>query len=459
MRFALAIVIWASVCMIAPAQGGIGVADAKTLAKIRAQEAVVGQKENGLVSANRLLQDDYQRLHQLFDETRSGANKAALMDLVRVLEEPIELVNASMRAGRQGTKLKREFMKSAAKAPDKVEHELLKTLKAELKKSIEAAFNAKIEAKVKEIEIIDFGRSVVNELLPKDMPFWEHWNKTILGKMKNRESYVAAFDNLSKSEAALMVLKDPKMKFTVGAPEGMAKIPGGKISIESTYGFSEKKRKANYKSFYIDVKEVTHGDYWSKFWVHLKDKEVKASLIPIFADSRGRDQKQWVQDPETGEYAPHKERMNWPVTGVDAKAAQAYAASQGKRLPTEAEWLAAATGTPGKTSEYPWGQEWVPECSNDAKTKSKTPKDVGSFPRGRSFYGLFDVSGNAKEWLNTLVNGKNAGELKPGLILVVRGGSFESSASGISLKWRWQMPALGTRKFDVGFRCAQEIEK
>lgn len=458
MRIALATLIWASISLITWAQGGMGVADAKTLAKIRAQEAIVGQKKENLIQANRLLQDDYQRLHKLFNETKSGENKSALMDLVRVLEDPIKSTNNDLLAGRQSAKLKREFAKKVAPATKKIEHELLKSMKAELTASIQGVLNKRIEAKTQKIVMVDFARSVIKDLLPADLLFWKVWNNSILNQMPNRDAYVSAFDTLTNAETALTVLKDPKLKYTVGAPDGMAKIPAGRITIESTYGFSAKKRKAKLKSFYIDVKEVTHGEYWSNYWVHLKDKSVKTASIPIFTDSRGREQKQWIQDPETGEYAPIKDRMNWPVTGLDAQVARAYAESQGKRLPNEAEWVAAATATPGKTSEYPWGAKWVPDSTNDAKLKRKSPNDVGSYPRGRSFYGLYDVSGNVKEWLNTTVNGKDAKDLDSSVILVVRGGSFESSASGVSLKWRWQLPAVGTRNIDVGFRCAKDVE-
>ena len=458
MRLTLATLIWAAISVIASAQGSIGVADAKTLAKIRAQEAVVGQKQDNLKEANRRLQDDYQRLNQLFSETKNGENKNALMDLVRVLEEPVKAANDSLMAGRKGKRLLREFTKKSDPATKKVEHELLSSLKTELSASVSRVFTKQMDAKVSKIEVMDFSRAVIADLFPNDLPFWKIWNEKLLSSMPNREGYVAAFDRLTNAQTALTVLKDPKMKYTVGAPEGMALIPTGNISIVSEYGFSAKKRKTKVKSFYIDVKEVTHGEFWGNYWVHLKDKATKSASIPIFTDARGREQKQWVQDPETGEYAPIKERMNWPVTGIDAKTARAYAAYVGKRLPREAEWMAAATATPGKTSKYPWGEKWVPDANNDAKLKRKSPNDVGSYPRGRSFYGLYDVAGNVKEWLDTTVKGKDADKLDSGTILVVRGGSFKSSDSGVSLKWRWQLPALGTRNIDLGFRCAKDLE-
>ncbi len=459
MKLALFIVVWVSFAATVLSQGGAGVVDAKALAKIRAQESTVENNKSSLTAANRSLQDDYAHMQTLFLDTQTGASKDAVTDLGRVLENLLKKTNSSILSGRTTSKIKREFAKAAGKTADKVEHELLKAMIPQLREAFKAALAEHLQTEGKPLEADEFSRLVITKLLPKDVPFWKHWNETLLPLSTQREKYIAAFDTLKEAEQALLILKDAKMRFTIGAPLGMAKIPAGKIVIESTYGFSTKKRKAKIKDFYIDLYEVTHGDYWSKFWINLKDKELKTAYLPIFKDLRGRELPQWVQDPETGEYLPLKDRMNWPVTGIDVAAARAYAASQGKRLPTEAEWVAAATATPGKTSEYPWGAKWVSGSANDAKAKKNSPTAVGSFPLGRSFYGLHDVSGNVKEWLDTVVSGRNGPKsLKGSETFVVRGGSYDSSPSGASLRWRWQLPGLNTRQKDVGFRCAMDIK-
>jgi sulfatase modifying factor 1 len=101
-----------------------------------------------------------------------------------------------------------------------------------------------------------------------------------------------------------------------------------------------------------------------------------------------------------------------PITGVTWFDAVQFCEAQGKHLPTEAEWEKAARGPDG--DPYPWGAA-APTCDvavimnekgerscGATKRKGKNPEkgrvlEVGSRPAGH--YGLFDMVGNAEEWV------------------------------------------------------------
>ncbi len=149
-----------------------------------------------------------------------------------------------------------------------------------------------------------------------------------------------------------------------------------------------------------------------------------------------------------------------PVVQVSARDAAAYCAWRGLRLPTEQEWEFAARGTDGR--RYPWGNQAPGEgglrranygsdrcCAPDASDGHLRTAPVGSYPQGRSPFGIDDLAGNVWEWTSSSY-GNSGGEV------ALRGGGWGNDAYGLRSSYRHgNPPDIGLDM--VGFRCAGDV--
>ncbi len=153
--------------------------------------------------------------------------------------------------------------------------------------------------------------------------------------------------------------------------------------------------------------------------------------------------------------------INHPVTGVNHSQAAEYCTFVHGRLPSEAEWEKTARGPEGNL--FPWGDE-APVCSflNYKFCMGKTTA-INDYPNGVSYYGAFDMSGNAREWAADWYSptyysespvgdplGPELGEKRS-----VRGSSYQDSADPSISAHRFSL--LPTENLpDLGFRCVVE---
>lgn len=101
-----------------------------------------------------------------------------------------------------------------------------------------------------------------------------------------------------------------------------------------------------------------------------------------------------------GRFVPDAGFEHHPVTETTWAAAAAYCAWRGARLPTEAEWEAAARGTQARV--YPWGDAPPTRELATIRRAAGDTLPVGSAPRGATPEGVLDLAGSLAEWTSSL---------------------------------------------------------
>lgn len=259
----------------------------------------------------------------------------------------------------------------------------------------------------------------------------------------------------------------PPGEFTMGSPEG-----------DSGFSDEHPERRVHLNGYRIDRFEVTNQAY------------------AAFVQATGH------RPPENSNQAATIWANNQPIPGIEQHPvvnvswldADAYCRWKGKRLPTEAEWEKAARGANGR--RYPWGNEWDFTMANSASYWAQRTVEfasgadwdafwvngdgarlakgqgirgevltmpVGSFPLSVSPYGLFDMAGNAAEWVQDWYDPnyyRNAPLSDPpgpsrGAIKAMRGGSWLKPAASLRTSDR-DWGTMDSRPSGTGFRCAQD---
>lgn len=270
------------------------------------------------------------------------------------------------------------------------------------------------------------------------------------------------------------------------AKTAMIAIPAGRYTLGRDDGASDERpaHAVDIKAFRIDRTEVTNAAFaeylnalplnvrsdFAAGQMRLRNVDARAANLLIErAEGAGPYAIIALDDSEAliagtgGRFVAKPGFENHPVTETTWAGARAYCAWRGARLPTEAEWEAAARGSDGRL--YPWGNA-VPTADRAfVSRRTGVTSEVGMRPAGASPFGALDMSGSLAEWTSTLkrpypyeaADGREdptrSGER------VTRGGDyvFDTAPEVLTATHRngfSNRPGRGHRH--IGFRCAAD---
>jgi serine/threonine-protein kinase len=249
-------------------------------------------------------------------------------------------------------------------------------------------------------------------------------------------------------------------------------------NLRRVLGYQVPRTRVQVAPFYLDIHEVTNREMvgvlngaTSSLTVEADDTTHQPRYVRFQTGAGPTDPFLLDLDPASGgiEATPDQRfrvregRGQWPVVQATWSGAEFYCKAQGKRLPTENEWEAAARGHEDR--EYPWGAE-PPRCHgvvipNDAYLPvpgclaTAEPADVMTAPQDVTPQGVHDLGGNVSEWVSTVFDegGRDhEGSGGPTSPRVIRGGSWAYSFP-VHTSARNKRPGNTSQK-NVGFRCA-----
>ncbi len=233
------------------------------------------------------------------------------------------------------------------------------------------------------------------------------------------------------------------------------------------------------KPFYVALHETTNKQFREFKSTHnagnYKGKSLDANKAPALNVT-------WQQAAQYCNWLSKREGLDPFYQTVSGFISGLNPDANGYRLLTEAEWAWLARNTDDGLLTYPWGNSKTAPSGKkienfaDEKAQSlitftlsgyqdgyKGPSPVGRFPANHR--GLFDIAGNAAEWVNDWYSAKGSSELvKSGVVKdplgpengefhVVRGASWaRGHLPQLRLAYR-DYGAKGTH--DIGFRVAR----
>jgi formylglycine-generating enzyme required for sulfatase activity len=212
----------------------------------------------------------------------------------------------------------------------------------------------------------------------------------------------------------------------------------------------------------MDREEVTRADY-STFLAQYDPKSPPPLSPACAAHGSLEPDSKCDADALNGVVAATPDaRKNAPITCVDWCDAQTYCRWAGKDLcsgvysapddPAQSMWYAACSSN--DTNEYGYGSYKASTCkdadSSDCNSQGMCLGQVGTYPGCKTSEGIFDLSGNAAEWVGECLDDSG-----PQSKCLVRGGSASDPPTSTKCAYSVDFPRQATNK-TLGFRCCYQ---
>jgi formylglycine-generating enzyme required for sulfatase activity len=305
-----------------------------------------------------------------------------------------------------------------------------------------------------------------------DLKFFSGWIYSESKQIEKARDFLQSYLNLESNgefaDEARSLLETYSQKDAVflkrisnsSKPSEMVHITSGffKMGLNNKLEDESPEHRVFLDGFYIDKYEVSAKDF-SLFL------NTKNSIKKYYSDNK------FGTLVYNGKFQPRPGLDNYPINNTSWQAANDYCKWKGKRLPSEAEWEKAARGE--NSNIFPWGnqppsaelaryhQTWTKETKHDVLVP------VDALEAGKSAYGLYNMAGNVKEWVDDWYDREYYKEIDEyanpkgpigGEFKVVRGGSWRDLKGFIYSPFR-NSGNPTSKMDDYGFRCAKSDSK
>lgn len=267
----------------------------------------------------------------------------------------------------------------------------------------------------------------------------------------------------------------PSMTFAL---DEMVRFPGGVVTLgtddrSAAYDNERPQHARELAPFWIDRTPVTNAAYQrfvdqggylkAEYWSPEGARWLAQSQVTAPAYWFRQNGEWWTRSMDRVTPLP----ADHPVSHVCYYEAEAYARWIGQRLPTEAEWEAAATwdAGQGRARLCPWGDEPATAGLANIDQLMFETAPVGAYGANMSPMGCYGMIGDVWEWTSSSFEGY------PGFVSfpyreyseeffgddyrVLRGGSWATRPGAIRGTFRnWDYPIR--RQIFSGFRCARD---